>query len=96
MSDEPRPLTDAELDELDASITDRVQRKRELEDEIVVLVRRYRAELSRRSAADVRDFRPRPATPLQPPRGWEPQPPPDFPHESSRKPGNGDADPAST
>jgi hypothetical protein len=57
----PEPLTDAELDELDATITDRARLLDELQQEQMADFRRFRAEVDRRNpAATVHEFRPRP------------------------------------
>jgi hypothetical protein len=48
MSDETTPLTEAELDALDAEITRDSQTLRTMQDELDAKVRRFRAEVRRR------------------------------------------------
>jgi hypothetical protein len=57
----PEPLTDAELDELDAAMTDRARLLDDLQQEQMADMRRYRAEVDRRNPpGTVHEFRPRP------------------------------------
>jgi hypothetical protein len=63
MSDNDRPLTDAELAALDAEITDDSEALKNAQDALNRKVLRYRTEMARRAGGSVHPFRPRPSGP---------------------------------
>ena len=91
MSEDDAPLTDDELDALDADITRDMALLRAMDDALIAKVRKFRTALAQRQhSANVREFRPRDPEPgdFRPrPSGGEP------PYEPGpAEHGNGDPD----